>query len=207
MKRQLKESPQAVTDVDVIEQQARNCKKIVTDLLQFSKKQESPKSPEQINAIIQNVAQILRHQLHKNGIDFHLQLDPTLPLVVVSADKIQQVVVNLVLNAMQAVGEQGRIVVESFVQEEGRRVALAVWDNGPGVESSIRQKIFDPFYSTKRVGEGTGLGLSVSYGIIQDHGGEITLESEQGQWTRFIVSLPLEASLNVAQDTTRPSGE
>lgn len=207
LKRQLKESPQAVTDVDVIEQQARNCKKIVTDLLQFSKKQESPKSPEQINAIIQNVAQILRHQLHKNGIDFHLQLDPTLPLVVVSADKIQQVVVNLVLNAMQAVGEQGRIVVESFVQEEGRSVALAVWDNGPGVESSIRQKIFDPFYSTKRVGEGTGLGLSVSYGIIQDHGGEITLESEQGQWTRFIVSLPLEASLNVAQDTTRPSGE
>ena len=192
LKRQLTDIPQALPDVEVIEQQTMNCKKIVTDLLQFSKKQENIKSPAQINQIIHDVGQMFRHQLNKNMISLGLELEPDLPEVTVSADKIQQVLVNLVLNAMQAVGEKGSIVLQSAYQEEQNAVTFGVWDDGPGIEVGIQQKIFDPFYSTKRVGEGTGLGLSVSYGIIQDHGGEISLESEQGSWTRFIITLPLQ---------------
>lgn len=191
LKRQLTDIPNALPDVDVIEQQTMNCKKIVADLLQFSKKQENSKSPAHINKIIQDVGQMFRHQLSKNNISLELELDPDLPEINVSADKIQQVLVNLILNAMQAVGEKGSIVIQSAYRDNYDAIAFVVWDDGPGVEAGIQQKIFDPFYSTKRVGEGTGLGLSVSYGIIQDHGGEISLESERGKWTRFIVTLPL----------------
>lgn len=192
LKRQLTDLPQGLEDLEVIEQQTINCKNIVTDLLQFSKKQESTKEPACINRIIRDVAHMFRHQLKKKDIQLNLELDPDMPEITVNRDKIRQVMVNLVLNAMQAVREKGIIAINSGHHPDKKEVDIAVWDNGPGVESSIRYKIFDPFYSTKRTGEGTGLGLSVSYGIIQEHGGEISVESEKGKWTRFEVILPLD---------------
>jgi signal transduction histidine kinase len=190
LKRQLASSAQELEDLGIIEQQTMNCKKIVTDLLQFSRKQESRKNPARINQIIKDAAQMFRHQLDKKRIELDLDLPPDLPEINVNADKIQQVVVNLVLNAMQAIGKQGVIALSTWRDPDRDELRFSVWDNGPGVDSTIRSKIFDPFFSTKQTGEGTGLGLAVSYGIIRDHGGEIVLESEKGQWTRFTVILP-----------------
>jgi signal transduction histidine kinase len=191
LKRQLQDLPQGEQDLGVIEKQANNCKHIVTDLLQFARGQESSKEPAQINRIVQEVAQMLGHKLKRNHIQLELDLEPGLPEVRLNADKIKQVLVNLLLNALHAVGGQGLIQISTGLEPDRDRVWAAVWDNGPGVEESIKGRIFEPFYSTKRTGEGTGLGLAVSYGIVQEHGGEISLESEQGDWTRFTVYLPL----------------
>ncbi|MFP4670945.1 MAG: DUF3365 domain-containing protein [Desulfohalobiaceae bacterium] len=190
LKRQLQDLPQGQQDLEVIEKQAINCKNIVMDLLQFSRGQESVKEPVQMERIIQEVVQMLRHQLKKNHIQLELDLDQDLPQLKLNADKIKQVLVNLLLNAQQAVGSQGLIQISSGLESGQDRVWISIWDNGPGVEQGIQGKIFDPFFSTKRTGEGTGLGLAVSYGIVQDHGGEIALESEKGAWTRFTVYLP-----------------
>jgi signal transduction histidine kinase len=116
-------------------------------------------------------------------------------MIKINADKIKQVLVNLLMNALQAVPDHGLIQISSGVEPEEERIWISIWDNGQGIPDSIQSKIFDPFFSTKDTGEGTGLGLAVSYGIIQDHGGEIILQSEKGSWSKFTVFLPLSPSL------------
>ncbi|MGM0423385.1 MAG: ATP-binding protein, partial [Thermodesulfobacteriota bacterium] len=191
LQRQLQDLPQSQQDLGIIEKQAINCKNIVMDLLQFARGQESSKEPAQANQVIQEVVQMFRHKLKKNHIQLELDLDPDLPQIRLNTDKMKQVLVNLLLNALHAVESKGLIQISSGLQPAQGMLWISIWDNGAGVEESIRSNIFDPFFSTKRTGEGTGLGLAVSYGIVQEHGGEISLESEKGAWTRFTVYLPL----------------
>lgn len=190
LQRQLADFPQGLKDLSIIEKQAMNCKNIVTDLLHFSRGQESSKGFAQPNTIVQEVVQMFRHKLKKNKIELNLDLEPDLPETRLNADKIKQVLVNLLMNALQAVPEKGRIHISSGHAPTQDQLWISVWDNGQGVDANIRNKIFDPFFSTKETGEGTGLGLSVSYGIIKEHGGEITLHSEKGAWTCFTIFLP-----------------
>jgi PAS domain S-box-containing protein len=196
LKRQLQELPQGRQDLEVIEKQVILCKQIVTDLLQFARGQESVKERTRINRIIQEVTQMFNHTLKKCDIQVQLDLEPELPEIRINADKIRQVLVNLLLNALQAVPAHGSIQISSGVEAGGGRVWISIWDNGQGVQQSIQGKIFEPFFSTKETGEGTGLGLAVSYGIVQDHGGEISLQSEEGSWSRFTVFLPLNLRLH-----------
>jgi PAS domain S-box-containing protein len=191
LKKQLAELPQGLQDLEVIEKQTINCKHIVTDLLQFARSQKSNKEPAQVNEIIQEVVQMFKHKLKKSNIQLELDLDQDLPETRINAGKIKQVLVNLLMNALHAVNEQGLIQISSGQETGGERLWVAIWDNGEGVQSSIQGRIFDPFFSTKVTGEGTGLGLSVSYGIVQEHNGEIRVESEKGLWSRFTVVLPL----------------
>ncbi len=195
LKRQILELPQGKQDLEVIEKQVIHCKQIVTDLLQFARGQKSVKEPVQTNRIVQEVTQMFHHKSKKNNIQLQLDLEPELPEIKINADKIKQVLVNLLMNALQAVSAHGLILISSGVEPEGERIWVSFWDNGQGVPDSIQCKIFDPFFSTKDTGEGTGLGLAVSYGIVQDHGGEISLQSEKGSWSRFTVFLPLSPSL------------
>ena len=195
LKRQLLELPQGRQDLEVVEKQVIHCKQIVTDLLQFARGQESVKEPIQTNRIVQEVTQMFHHKFKKNNIQLQLDLEPDLPVIKINADKIKQVLVNLVMNALQAVPAHGLIQISSGVEPGEDRVWISIWDNGQGVPESIQSKIFDPFFSTKETGEGTGLGLAVSYGIVQDHGGEISLQSEKGSWSRFTVFLPLSPGL------------
>ncbi len=196
LKRQLANFPQGLKDLSVIEKQTMNCKNIVTDLLQFSRNQESAKVIVQPNTIVQEAAQMFRHKLQKSNIQLQLDLDPDLPDIRLNPDKVKQVLVNLLMNSLQAVSEHGSINVSSGHDPKQGTLWISVWDNGQGIDSSIRSKIFDPFFSTKQTGEGTGLGLAVSYGIIQDHGGEVTLQSEKNAWTRFTIVLPLFSKLD-----------
>ena len=136
---------------------------------------------------------MVEHQFRRQHCEIELDLEPGLPMVKIDANKMKQVYLNLLMNARQAIKDRGVIRIKTRHLPEARKVHLIFWDNGSGIAPEIIDRIFDPFFSTKKTGEGTGLGLSVSYGIVKDHGGDIQVESEPGRWTRFTIELPAEA--------------
>ncbi len=191
LKRELADFSQGMKDLAVIEKQTLVSRRIVTDLLQFARAPRSTRHPTSINSLIQDVAQFMSHQFKKDKVSLVLNLDDNIPGLQLDSNKIKQVLINLLINACQAFNGEGTITVTSRVISENRQVEIQVRDNGIGISPSIKSKIFDPFFTTKKSGDSTGLGLSVSYGIIQDHDGEITVESEPGRWTCFTIRLPL----------------
>jgi signal transduction histidine kinase len=118
-------------------------------------------------------------------------LDAGLPEIAGDAEKLKQVFMNMLINARQAIGQNGRIMIATGVDPDGGYVFITFADDGPGIAPEIQDKIFDPFFTTKPTGQGTGLGLSVSYGIIEDHAGDIQMTSEPGQGTTFHIRLPV----------------
>lgn len=191
IKRQAASDVQIVSDIEIIEKQARNCQRIVSDLLNFARSRETKPKPADVNTTVKQVLEMVRHQFMKKGNEIETDLAENLPVVMMDIDKMEQVFLNLLINAHQAIDRRpGKIRVSTrFIQAESI-VEIRIRDNGPGIEPEILRKIFDPFFSTKQTGEGTGLGLSVSYGIIKDHGGELMVETEPGQGAEFIIQLP-----------------
>ncbi|MFZ5766783.1 MAG: c-type heme family protein [Thermodesulfobacteriota bacterium] len=178
-------------DVEVIEKHARSCQRIVADLLNFARSQRSDKNSCGINEVIEEVVAVVRQQFLKKGISITEQLAPDLPQLLLDRDRMRQVFLNLLMNASHAIVEQGDIRIISELLAEEDRVEVVVEDTGSGIQPELLARIFDPFFTTKPQGSGTGLGLSVSYGIIRDHNGEIRVESRPGERTRFIISLPV----------------
>jgi two-component system NtrC family sensor kinase len=193
LKSQLADFRQGLLDVATIEKHARNCQRIVADLLKFARGQETERRLTPLNATIEEVVQMVDHQFRRQHCQIALDLDTHLPPLRIDGDKMKQVFLNLLMNARQArTDREGAIRISTHYQEAAGQVQIVFWDNGSGIPPEIIDRIFDPFFSTKKTGEGTGLGLSVSYGIVKDHGGDILVESEPGQWTRFTVMLPIE---------------
>ena len=192
LQRQLSDYPQGHKDLEIIEKQTQNCKRIVTDLLQFARSRESLKSLASLNTMINEVVQMLSHEFKNRQISLESQLDQNLPLLTLDVNKMKQVFVNLLLNALQAVDKDGTIRISTAFLREQHQAEIVFEDDGHGIPPEIQNKIFDPFFSTKETGDGTGLGLSVSYGIIQEQGGEITMTSERETGTRFIIRLPID---------------
>ncbi len=182
-----------------IENQARRCKTIVQNLLKFSRSnQDSLAASFQLDAALIETVELLRHQLEMQQIQIVTEIPTSSPSIHGNVGKIQQVVTNLIINAMHATPQGGTITVgmkhsPTLGEFEGA-VEIFVSDTGCGMADEIKSKIFEPFFTTKEVGKGTGLGLSVSYGIIRDHGGEIKVISEVGKGTTFVVILPLQSS-------------
>jgi two-component system NtrC family sensor kinase len=194
LKGQLTDSSQVLKDVTTIEKHAGNCQRIVADLLDFARGQETARQPTEVNSTIEEVVRMVEHQFRRQHCAIELDLEPVLPLVNIDANKMKQVYLNLLMNARQAIKDRGVIRITTRGATGVGKVQIIFRDNGIGIPSEIIDRIFDPFFSTKKTGEGTGLGLSVSYGIIKDHGGDIQVESVPGQWTRFTIELPVEAS-------------
>ncbi|MEW6386459.1 MAG: DUF3365 domain-containing protein [Thermodesulfobacteriota bacterium] len=192
LKRQLTDNSDGLNDVATIEKHARNCQRIVSDLLKFARGQETERQLAALNPTIQEVVQMVANQFRQQHCDIELDLEAHLPLVKIDVDKMKQVYLNLLMNACQAKKDRGRIRISTRYAEPEHQVKIVFWDDGVGIPPEVRDRVFDPFFSTKTTGEGTGLGLSVSYGIIRDHGGDIQVESEPGQWTRFTLVLPLD---------------
>ena len=192
LKRELAGFPQGLKDLVVIEKQALNSKRIVNGLLQFARSHESAKQPAALNSLIAEVVQLLDHQFKKQKVKVTLDLGEGLPQAHMDANKMKQVLINLLINAVQAMDGQGEITVSSRSLSETNQLEITVRDNGQGIDPAVKTKIFDPFFTTKATGQSTGLGLSVSYGIVEDHGGQITVESEPGQGSCFSVRLPLD---------------
>ncbi|HBR18124.1 MAG: hypothetical protein A3G39_03600 [Deltaproteobacteria bacterium RIFCSPLOWO2_12_FULL_43_16] len=167
-------------------------KKIVSQLLEFSQQHEPEFTAVDINSLIEEVIFLLNYAFSKNGIKIEKSLTPNLPLLMLDRHKIQQVFTNILLNAVQAIGGKGQIKV-STVQEDGL-CHVAITDSGAGIPPNILPRIFDPFFTTKDVGEGTGLGLSVSKGIVEMHDGKIDVKSDIGKGSTFTIKLPIHSA-------------
>jgi len=178
-------------DLETIEKHVRNCKTIVEDLLNFARSSQPQKKEVGIHEMIDDVVSFIQQHSRTGNITLEKDYDPVLPALVLDEKKIRQVFMNLIMNARHAVGDDGDIRLSTKFDAQSDRVLIRVADTGYGIEPKNLPRIFDPFFTTKPTGEGTGLGLSVSYGIIKSHGGEIEVDSKMGQGSVFTVILPV----------------
>ncbi|MEM4262908.1 MAG: ATP-binding protein [Thermoplasmata archaeon] len=175
--------------LEIITEQAQKGSGVVQGLLDYSRQTGSRKEAVSINKVIEGVVKLLAPQAEKSKIAIVPHLSD-IPDITADPRQIEQVLFNLMVNAMQAIGASGTIQVETMISGS-RHIEIRVQDTGPGVPEDIQCKIFDPFFTTKPVGKGTGLGLSVCVGLIRDHGGSIDVVSEPGEGATFIVRLPI----------------
>ena len=175
--------------LEKIERQTFRAAKIVNGLLNLARPAKVDSGPVDLNAVINDVLSLLEHQLRTGSIQLRKELSPT-PLVVQGIEyKLQQVFLNLFMNARDAMPKGGWLTVVTRPAAAGAQVEIA--DTGSGIPAEQLSRIYDPFFTTKEIGNGTGLGLSITYGILQEHDGAITCESALGQGTRFTLTLPL----------------
>ena len=167
--------------------------RIVSDLLSFSRRSKPQHAPADLNQIVKTTLSLVSHKLKLANVTVDQDLADGLPAVPCDNSQIQQVVLNLVLNGAEATQSrpQRRLAVRTRVAQGGAAVALSVQDNGEGVRSENLSRIFDPFFTTKPEGKGVGLGLAVSYGIVEAHGGDIAVNSQPGEGATFTVTLPV----------------
>ncbi len=177
-------------DVSIIERHAENCRRIVADLLNFSRGSETgiEKHMTSVNVIIENVLAMVHQQLKKSNITVDSDFDSALPESLIDCGRIQQVILNLILNGIQAIETSGTLTIRTGFKNS--KIIIDIEDDGTGVSKDIQDKIFDPFFSTKAPGQGTGLGLAVSYGIIHEHDGDIRVITKAGKGAHFRISLP-----------------
>jgi len=185
----------------VIRSQSDRIAAIVRQLLEFSRRREPVFQPVDLLGLLDNVKYLLAHQLRDKDIRVEMEGFSSLPRIDADPDLLQQVFINLYSNSLHALGPGGVVKIGAETTDRGltqaspgasRWLRISFEDNGAGIAPEHIGRVFDPFFTTKDIGEGTGLGLSVSYGIIQEHGGDIHVESEPGRFTRFIIYLPTE---------------
>jgi len=174
----------------IIEKETKRCKTIIENLLKFARQEQVAFDAVDIPQVVADAVAIVDHQLGIHSIRVEQDLEPGLPDCQGNANQLQQVLMNLMINAQQAMAGSSGTLKLSARRGERDGVELRVSDTGPGIPKEIQGRIFDPFFTTKPAGEGTGLGLSVTYGIVKEHGGEIRLESEEGEGTTFVITLP-----------------
>lgn len=193
--------PTSKRGADAIVAATERATRIVRDLLTYAKPRPSTRSMIDLNHVVRETLELRAEEQAANRIEVVKALAAGLPPVFADAHRIQQVLLNLMNNAEQAMAaSQGRgsLVVRTWHDAGLNTVSFEVSDDGPGLAPEIRTRIFDAFFSTKPVGEGTGLGLAVAYNIVKDHGGRIRVDSEPGRGTSFIVDLPVSASAETA---------
>jgi two-component system, NtrC family, sensor kinase len=177
-------------DLKTIEKHVKSCKTTVEDLLNFARSSKPKKEFFNIHETIDDVLNFVRHRSDMHGMFMERRYGPEVPRMLMDEKKIKQVLINLLMNAKHAVGETGTITVSTAYDPERDRVSVMVQDTGYGIEEKNFSRIFDPFFTTKPTGEGTGLGLAVSYGIVKTHGGDLLVESEPGKGSTFTMVLP-----------------
>ena len=191
---------EAVAGIDYLRENfARTCDKtleglhrvrdIVLNLRDFARLDEAAFKEADLNAALNSTIEIVQHQIKEKGLRLEKSFGP-LPQVLCHPGKINQVFLNLLMNAIQACERGGVVTARTRAEPEGG-VVVEVQDNGCGIRPEYRSRLFEPFFTTKPVGQGTGLGLSVSFGIVRDHGGAIEVDSEVGRGSTFRVRLPL----------------
>jgi signal transduction histidine kinase len=187
--------------LDVILKQAERAARIVRNLLTFARKRQSTRMMVDVNDIVRETLQLRAYEHRVHNIDVTQSLGHELPPVFADAHQVNQILLNLIINAEQAMVTArggGALKIRTWHDVDADSVVLEVNDDGPGIAEDVQSKIFDPFFTTKEVGTGTGLGLSVAYAIVQEHGGRIWVSSQPSQGASFFVELP------VAGDALRP---
>jgi two-component system, NtrC family, sensor kinase len=180
-------SPDVAEDLRVIHRHAQRVARIAQGLLSFSRHSSGERARIDLNRVVDETLLLVEKMIVKDGITLRRALTPSLPPIWGDANALQQVVMNLVTNARDAVKGGGEISVETGAAvEPAGGVQLVVRDSGPGIPPEILPKIFDPFFTTKA--EGTGLGLSISYGIVREHQGTVDVQSAPGKGTTFVLT-------------------
>ena len=194
--------------LDIIFKSAQRCQKIVQSLLSFARRQKPERKPVSVNQLIAEVLEIVSYPLRTSNITVVTRLEPDLPVVLADAHQIQQVCMNIINNARQAIeAHQTEGEIKIATETGGAGIRIIIQDNGPGIPEKNLRSIFDPFFTTKEVGKGTGLGLSLCYGLIKEHGGNITPLSRPGEGATFIIELPVVSGLAMAAQTaSSPAG-
>jgi PAS domain S-box-containing protein len=183
--------PEARRAAETIHREAQRAAKIVSHLLTFARQQPAERTETDLNVLVADTLELRRHALRSAGVEIVLALDPALPRSWADPFQLQQVLLNLLVNAEQALAAWDgprRITVRT--SRAGDQLELSVADTGPGIALEKRDRIFNPFFTTKPVGQGTGLGLSISDGIAREHGGRIRVESQPGEGATFILEIP-----------------
>ncbi|MEW6197634.1 MAG: cache domain-containing protein [Planctomycetota bacterium] len=178
-------------DVDEIVRQADRCRRIVQELLEFSRQREVRRGSHDLNDVLSRTLALLERQASFQNITVVRELAPDLPAAVIDESQMQQVFMNLIMNAVDAMGEHGTLTVQTGHDPQRGVIFARVRDTGCGIPDHLREAIFDPFFTTKAPGKGTGLGLAVVCRIVQAHGGELQVESEVERGSAFTVILPL----------------
>jgi two-component system NtrC family sensor kinase len=195
-----------------IKTQGARCKEITHKLLSFARKTDPTLKKVQLNAMVEEMAALSEQKARYGNVKIRLDLEPGLPKIRASQSEMQQVLLNLINNAVDAMEEKGGEIALTTRSRDGQ-VLLSIADTGHGIPKANLQRIFEPFYTTKAVGKGTGLGLSICYGIIKNLGGDITVTSAVGAGTTFTITLPAAGSEDAVQalagqgDQPNPGGE
>ena len=174
--------------LELIRSEAFRCKAITNGLLDFSRARPGNRLPLDVAEIIRSSANLISHQKRGNSIDFKFEFDPELPMVQADGGQIQQAIIALATNAIDAMPEGGTLTFRAL--SVNNRVQIEIQDTGVGIPQENMSKIFEPFFTTKELGKGTGLGLAVCYGIITEHGGRLSVRSNPGVGTTFTIFLP-----------------
>lgn len=183
-------TPFQVEMAERIESEVERLKSLTGGLLSFSSNREGCRRLVALNDLVDEVLRLVRFELQRQAVQLEIELGE-LPLVSADPGKLKQVVINLVMNAAQALRGEGTVTLRTRCGSEGA-VELEVSDTGPGIPAELREKIFTPFFTTKPEGEGTGLGLYLCRNIVMEHGGEIFVESVPGNGATFRVRLPVQ---------------
>ena len=182
-----------VSDIKLLQKEGQRCARIVQGILSFARENKPDYKEFNMSELVEDTLNLLQHRIESAEITAVSVLQPNLYMVG-DANQLQQVLVNIILNAVQASVSGSTIHVKSYKDID--YVAVEILDTGVGINNQDLTKVFDPFFTTKSEGEGTGLGLSVSYGIVKHHGGTIHLESNQGSGLRVVILLPFNAHPN-----------
>ena len=192
----LEEMPQeseSRKDLETVMREALRARDVVRRLLDFARQSESTRARASLNEVVEDVVALSKHLIHTSGIELKIDLEKNLPWVLVDANQMKQVLINLVHNALQAMPDGGEMEIKTSIASRHSRdwITVSVQDTGVGIPHFDQARIFEPFYTTKGNQGGTGLGLSVTYGIITDHGGQIEVLSQPGAGAKFTVWLPV----------------
>jgi len=179
-------------NIEKIVKLASRSKEIVKNLLDFARQTDPKTESHSINSILNGILSILDKQILFHNIKIHKSLKSNLPMILVDAAQIQQVFMNIIINAAEAMGDQGILTLKTGLASTEKSIFIEISDTGCGIPKEHLSQLFEPFFTTKEAGKGTGLGLSICYGIIRRHKGRIDVNSTQGEGTTFTIYLPLE---------------
>jgi two-component system, NtrC family, sensor kinase len=205
LKKRLSRGPEPnaenISMLDLMESESRRCGEIVKNLMTFARPTSMNREPSDLNAVIDRCVRLVQHQLTLKSVELHLDLYKDLPAVRCDPGQIEQVILALVMNAIDALSNGGNLSLVSRKVLNSDSVQIEVRDDGIGMPQDVLKKMFEPFFTTKEHGRGLGLGLAISRNIVDRHGGRIEVSSEPSHGTTFIITLPLQSATSLKTET------
>jgi two-component system, NtrC family, sensor kinase len=183
-----------ISMLDLVESESRRCGEIVKNLMTFARSGSVNREPADLNEVIDRCVRLVQHQMELKNIELHSNLEKELPLVRCDPGQIEQVILALVMNAIDAMPNGGNLTLTSRKGPQAGKIQIEVRDDGVGMPADVKANMFEPFFTTKERGRGLGLGLAISRNIVDQHGGRIEVASEPGRGTAFTITLPLQSN-------------